>query len=101
MVSQHQSGDRVKVDFPGPNRMNIRIGVTMLCVVLLFGTLFAQPPTFRYFYDDAHRLFRVLDNTGTLLEYVYDRSGNILGINRSNVAPASVAVLNMTPLLTG
>ncbi len=54
----------------------------------------------RYFYDDAGQLFRVLDSTGTLLEYDYDPVGNIAAINRSTVAPASLAVLNMTPLIT-
>jgi YD repeat-containing protein len=52
----------------------------------------------RYFYDDANELFRVLDSTGTLVEYIYDASGNITQINRSTVPPASLAVLNITPL---
>jgi YD repeat-containing protein len=54
--------------------------------------------TFRYFYDDANELFRVLDSTGTLIEYIYDPSGNITKVNRSTVSPSAVAILNITPL---
>jgi YD repeat-containing protein len=53
---------------------------------------------FRYFYDDANELFRVLDSSGTLIEYTYDLSGNITQVTRSTVAPASLAILNITPL---
>jgi YD repeat-containing protein len=62
---------------------------------------FAQSPSFRYFYDDAHRLFRVLDSTGNLIEYDYDRTGNITKVGRSTVAPNSPAILNISPLTAG
>ena len=52
----------------------------------------------RYFYDDQSQLFRALDSTGTLLEYVYDPVGNILEVKRSTIPPSALAVLNMTPI---
>jgi len=63
--------------------------------------LCATTTTFRYFYDDANELFRVLDSTGTLIEYDYDPSGNITQVNRSTVSPSSLAILNVTPLSGG
>ena len=66
--------------------------------VLTIGIALAQPPTFRYFYDDAGQLFRVLDSTGTLIEYDYDLTGNIVQIQRSTVAPTSLTIFNVAPL---
>jgi YD repeat-containing protein len=54
-----------------------------------------------YFYDDAGQLFRVLDSTGTLIEYDYDYVGNILATNRPTVPLTALPVLNMEPLTTG
>ena len=60
--------------------------------------LFSQPTTtFRYLYDDAGQLYRVLDSTGTLIEYTYDPSGNITKVSRSTVAPDTLSILNITP----
>jgi hypothetical protein len=61
------------------------------------GVSLAQPPSFRYFYDDSAQMFRVLDSTGTLLEYIYDPNGNITQINRSTVAPSSLSILSLQP----
>ena len=36
------------------------------------------PITFQYFYDDLGQLTKVVDSTGTVIEYVYDEVGNIL-----------------------
>jgi YD repeat-containing protein len=44
---------------------------------------------FHYFYDDLGQLTKVIDSTGTVIEYVYDPVGNILQVKRSNVAPLS------------
>ena len=61
--------------------------------------LFAQSPvSFRYFYDDANELFRVVDSTGTMIEYVYDPAGNIIQINRTTVAAGALSILNVTPM---
>src|SRR5437762_3305461 len=75
--------------------------LAMLWGACLLGTwrVEAQSPiAFRYFYDDAHQLYRVLDSTGILLEYVYDASGNIVGINRSTLLPGSLSILNFSPM---
>ena len=70
----------------------------LLALALLPHCLCAAGVTFRYFYDDANELFRVLDSTGTLVEYDYDPAGNITQVARSTVPPASLAILNITPL---
>jgi YD repeat-containing protein len=70
----------------------------MFGLLCLTHSLWAAGVTFRYFYDDANELFRVLDSTGTLVEYDYDSAGNIVQVNRSTVAPSSLAILNVTPL---
>ena len=55
-------------------------------------------PGFKYFYDDAGQLFRVLDSSGNLIEYDYDAVGNILQIQRSTVSASALAIFNITPL---
>jgi YD repeat-containing protein len=53
--------------------------------------------SFQYFYDDLGQLIKVIDSTGTVVEYVYDSVGNILQIKRSTVAPGTLAIFNFTP----
>ena len=65
--------------------------------VLISTALLAQNVTFHYFYDSSHRLIRVLDSSGNLVEYVYDSAGNPTAINRSAVAANSLAILNVVP----
>ena len=79
---------------------NLSKGLAAIVCVLLAGasTCFGQAVSFRYFHDDASELFRILDSTGTLIEYIYDASGNITQVNRSTIPPASLAILNITPL---
>jgi YD repeat-containing protein len=55
------------------------------------------PITFRYFYDDAGQLQKVVDSTGVVLEYVYDAVGNIVEIKRSTTAPGGLAIFSFTP----
>lgn len=57
----------------------------------------AQPNSYRYFYDDANELYRVLDSTGTLIEYTYDLSGNITNVSRSTLPANQLSILNVTP----
>ncbi len=52
---------------------------------------------FQYFYDDLGQLTKVIDSTGTVIEYVYDPVGNILQIKRSTVAPGTLAIFSFTP----
>lgn len=53
--------------------------------------------SFQYFYDDLGQLTKVIDSTGTVIEYVYDPVGNILQIKRSSIAPGTLAIFNFTP----
>jgi YD repeat-containing protein len=94
----HHHGDVRGTAHTYPIRVRVLFAFVLLTAITM---CFAQPTSFRYFYDDAHRLFRVLDSTGTLIEYDYDHTGNILNIARSSVTPNILAVLNMTPLFTG
>ncbi len=57
----------------------------------------AQGPIFQYFYDDVSQLTKVVDSSGTVIEYVYDPVGNILQIKRFSVAPGTLAIFNFTP----
>jgi hypothetical protein len=68
------------------------------CLILLCNRdLCAQPPSFRYFYDDANELYRVLDSTGTLIEYTIDPSGNITNIARTSLPPTQLSILSVSP----
>ena len=59
---------------------------------------FAQSPvSFRYFYDDTNELYRVLDSTGTLIEYTYDLTGNITNVSRTTLPANQLSILNVTP----
>lgn len=74
------------------------LGVRVCFVVLLAASLFGQSTaTFQYFYDDLGQLTKVVDSTGTVIEYVYDPVGNILQIKRSSIALGSLAIFNFTP----
>lgn len=50
----------------------------------------------QYFYDDLGQLVKVIDSTGTVVEYVYDPVGNILQIKRSTVG-SGLAIFAFTP----
>jgi YD repeat-containing protein len=52
--------------------------------------------SFQYFYDELGQLVKVVDSTGVVIEYVYDKVGNILDIKRTLVDPGPV-ILNFTP----
>lgn len=51
--------------------------------------------SFQYFYDELGQLTKVVDSTGTVIEYVYDKVGNILEIKRSTTS--GLAIFNFTP----
>lgn len=59
----------------------------------------AQQPTIQYVYDDLGRLVVVVDQQGQAAIYLYDLVGNILGIQRFNLAgiPDAVAIVSVTP----
>lgn len=71
--------------------------VRIVFIALLSPFLGYGQSTLRYFYDDTNQLFKALDPTGTLLEYVYDPVGNILEVKRSTVPPTSLSIFNITP----
>jgi YD repeat-containing protein len=52
--------------------------------------------TSQYFYDDKGRLIKVIDSTGDVAEYIYDRAGNIVEIKRSSVA-GNLFIFSFTP----
>jgi YD repeat-containing protein len=78
---------------------SLRRSVAMVALLLSLGSpLLAQSPvTFRYFYDDARQLQKVVDSTGVVIEYVYDAVGNILEVRRSATAPGSLSIFSFTP----
>ena len=76
----------------------MRTAATMLLLIVASLPLDAQSVTFRYFYDANGQLFRVADSAGNVVEYDYDANGNPTQIQRSNVAPGSLAILNIVPL---
>ncbi len=72
--------------------------VTALCLLSFVMTLRAQMnSSLQYFYDDLGQLTKVVDSTGTVIEYIYDPVGNVLRIKRSSVAPGTLAVFNFIP----
>ncbi len=79
------------------------LGQQFLIVLLIAGflsltPLLAQTPTaLQCYYDDNGQLYRVLDSSGNLTEYVYDPVGDILQVKSSTLAPATLAILNVTP----
>jgi hypothetical protein len=56
--------------------------------------------SFRYFFYDSGELFRVLDSTGTLVQYTVDPAGNITQTTRSTLLASALSILNVTPLST-
>src|ERR1035438_8562756 len=66
----------------------------LLCLFWLTSCFGQTPVTFRYFYYASGELFRVIDSTGTLIEYIIDPAGNVTQINRSTIAPGAPGILN-------
>jgi YD repeat-containing protein len=72
--------------------------VLLIAGFLTLTPLLAQTPTaLQCYYDDNGQLYRVLDPSGNLTEYVYDPVGNILQIKSSTLVVNSLAILNVTP----
>lgn len=76
------------------------LGVAALLVALnLTHHAAAQQPVVHYIYDDLGRLAGVVDPDGNVATYSYDAVGNILAIDRHNVADAAgpVAISLVSP----
>jgi YD repeat-containing protein len=70
---------------------------TLLLALALVTQVHAQGQvSFQYFYDELGQLVKVVDLTGVVIEYVYDKVGNILEIKRTSVPPGPV-IFNFTP----
>lgn len=68
-----------------------------VCVSITISAWGQTNVSFQYFYDDLGQLTKVVDSTGTIIEYVYDPVGNILQIKRSSIAPTALVIFNFTP----
>lgn len=76
-----------------------RAFVSSLAAVLVPSFLAAQGPiSFQYLYDDLNQLVKVVDSTGTAIDYVPDAVGNIVQINRSLVQPGALTLFSIAPL---
>ncbi|MGH8551231.1 MAG: IPT/TIG domain-containing protein [Methylococcales bacterium] len=91
-------------DNPGDGRNRRRLGRFVVRVagwwITAFGLIHPTSPivaaqNFQYFYDETGQLSKVIDSTGTMIEYVYDPVGNMLEVKRSKVA--GLAIFNFTP----
>lgn len=82
---------------PRPNRFIFSLGLAFLLVVALRAQ--AEQPVIHYVYDDLGRLVGVVDQDGNAAIYTYDAVGNILAIERHNVAdmPGAVAITLVAP----
>ena len=82
---------------PRPNRFIFSLGLAFLLVVALRAQ--AEQPLIHYIYDDLGRLVGVVDQDGNAASYTYDAVGNILAIERHNVAdmPGPVAITLVSP----
>lgn len=82
---------------PRPNRFIFSLGLAFLLVVALRAQ--AEQPVIHYVYDDLGRLVGVVDQDGNAATYTYDAVGNILAIERHNVAdmPGAVAITLVAP----
>lgn len=72
--------------------LGIIIGLALTSVHLIA----QNPAPSQFFYDDLGQLVKVVDPTGTVIEYVYDPVGNIVQIKRSTVG-TGLAIFAFTP----
>jgi YD repeat-containing protein len=75
----------------------LRLALMLATLAIFIATVQAQSNiAFQYFYDDFGQLVKVIDSTGTVIEYVYDPVGNMLQIKRSTVS-TGLAIFAFTP----
>ena len=73
--------------------------LSVVAVVLVSVTAFAQSANIQYVYDALGRLTGVVDQQGNVATYTYDAVGNLLAISRVNVAdiPGAVGITLVSP----
>lgn len=76
-------------------RLNAVLGVSL--VLLLCAAVPSGADGTRYMYDDAGRLFGVVDEQGKTSIYRYDAVGNILGVEQSTVMPDPPRISGISP----
>jgi YD repeat-containing protein len=76
-------------------RRRILLPTSLICVLALAASLFAQGGTIRYIYDELGRLVGVIDASGNAAAYHYDAVGNLLSITRT--ISTEVAIIEFTP----
>lgn len=74
----------------------------VLLLLLVFGFTFSLQAqsgrTVQYFYDDAGRLIRVVDQNGNVATYNYDAVGNLVSISRTtSPANGGLSIFNFNP----
>ena len=79
-------------------RAATRSGIlTGLLLFVFVSAVLGQANAVQYFYDDAGRLNKVVDPSGSIATYNYDAVGNLLSISRSTVAANGPTILSFTP----
>src|SRR5258708_7017336 len=86
----------------GPSQ-SIVLGRSFVKTALLFALCFLAPnwrascqSSIQYIYDSAHRLTRAVDSTGVVVEYIYDKAGNITAINRNPVPSGQTVIFGFS-----
>ena len=79
--------------FRGIPALGFGIGALVSAIVVLTTAhVRAQDAAnYKYFYDSAGQLIRVVDFSGVSIEYVYDSAGNIVDVRRSSVGVPGTA----------
>jgi YD repeat-containing protein len=99
MVTKYNA-PRISCPREGALPLKLTIRALLFCFLLIgicSSSLLAQGlQQNRYFYDDLGQLVKVVDSTGTVIEYVYDPVGNMLQIKRSTVG-TELAIFAFTP----
>lgn len=78
----------------------VRAGVVACLFIVTAASAFAQAlPPIHYVYDDLNRLIAVVDRDNSAAVYVYDAVGNILAIERHNLAdiPGPMGITFVAP----
>ena len=73
----------------------IKITILLTLMVLTFPSSAQQAMDYQYFYDIKGQLSKTVDSQGIVIDYIYDKLGNILETRRSSVS--GLALFGFTP----